>query len=530
MYRIYDILCGPDEDGARGAMTRLIACKGASHATCNGTRRSRMANDEGTARHLMNSALMLRKLQAAAVVATGEGAKRARARLEEGGKALEHAGVVCFDSATQRCQASSPDSDEHASALLDMRAAADALLYYNGGATMMQRYVSTRTPFMDADVLNNDRKAVDNVVSHDDAVTAVQTLVEDMVRFVQQESIELPHIFGKHDTVMMMLLERLCYERLAPMLEGVLHRLDLLLLDQCACNKRLDCFVRIVRWCGQMVTTLETGLDHSGPLADKEARHEIAQVLDDLLAPFVEGFVASQLEVLQKRLDVLLPNVSSALSVQYTLRHRHEQHAHAPDTDFAHADAAATTVEAKGSEKVCDASRQQGIGHNVAASVCHASRHPASRHPAAHDPDGHNAVDDDDKQGIGHNVAASVSVAAAVSDEAAVSHESKSHMGGGLDSEVPPRVGVRSGGALGWAEKRRQEVAHNLSKVVGKVQVSTACVDPRQVGAAGVWGTGRMWRASALEQPRTEVDSLEVYMSVPSMRRAGMSPHSRVVS
>ncbi len=260
------MLCSEDDDAAARAIKALVPDKAAS-------RRNAVRASEGKTSALLDSALMLRKLQAAAFVATGEGAKRARARLEEAGKSLEYAAVLCFDEASARCE--SEVLDGHSGALNDMRAAVDALLYYNGGATMMHRYVSTRKPFIDPDVIMGDRLAVEQVSSYSDAVVVMQGLVSDMLALVQAESRLLPHIFAANDAaVKLMLLQRLCYERLAPSLDGVMQRLRELHdaavgpdggeQELAASNRRLDATVAILQACALFLTRLETGIGLSG--------------------------------------------------------------------------------------------------------------------------------------------------------------------------------------------------------------------------------------------------------------------------
>ena len=268
--RIYEVLCSEDDDAAARAIKALVPDKAAS-------RRNDVRASEGKTSALLDSALMLRKLQAAAFVATGEGAKRARARLDEAGKSLEYAAVLCFDEASARCE--SELLDGHSGALNDMRAAVDALLYYNGGETMMHRYVSTRKPFIDPDVIMGDGLAVEQVSSYSDAVVLMQRLVSDMLAFLQGESRLLPHIFAANDAaVKLMLLQRLCCERLAPSLDGVMQRLrelhDAAVAPEAvaggadhglaASNLRLDAAVGILQACALFLTRLEAGVGLSG--------------------------------------------------------------------------------------------------------------------------------------------------------------------------------------------------------------------------------------------------------------------------
>jgi hypothetical protein len=285
----------------------------------------------------MDCALMLRKLQGAVIAATGEGAKRASVRLEEGGKALQHAALVCFDEAMERSESHPPDTAAHASALLDMRGAADAMLYYNGGATMMQRYVSTRRPFIDADIVTGDSEAVDHVKSHVDAVTHVQQLIEDMLTFVKAEARLVPQIFSNEQTVMGMILERLCYQRLAPNMQGVMaklaqlqqHHLDVLPPPSSislassrnfdVSDQILDSIVKIIECCWRFVVMLESDSHTSGTIVDIESRHEIIDIIYDILAPYVTDFLPQQVDVLTARVAVLLPAVTAQQLVQYDL-------------------------------------------------------------------------------------------------------------------------------------------------------------------------------------------------------------------
>ena len=332
------MLCGDNDDAAARALKALIPDTVGAAAGRSDKRRS----------DLMDAALMLRKLQAAAHVASGEGARRARARLEDAGKAMEHAGVLSFDDATARCDSAAPDSQAYAAALVDMRAAADALLYYNGGATVMQRYVSTRRPFIDADVILADRQAMEEVRSYADALDKVEHLINDMMLFVQAEARRLPQVFSNHDVVMLMLVERLCYERLAPMVEGVLEQAEA--AERCAyaerraladegegsvaapdpprsgreSNERLECKVKIVGACQRLLACLEDPNRHTPapdglqvPVADKDARDDVADIIADILAPYVHNFVEMQVDTLTERLTAYLPMVTPEDLVVY---------------------------------------------------------------------------------------------------------------------------------------------------------------------------------------------------------------------
>lgn len=300
------MLCSEDEDAAARAIKALIPEK------LDMRRNAARAND-GKTSALLDSALMLRKLQAAAFVATGEGAKRARVRLEEAGRSLEHAAVLCFDEASACYESAMQDGGS--GALLDMRAAVDALLYYNGGATIMHRYVSTRKPFLDPDIITGDRQAVEQVASYSDAVAVVERLVDDMLAFLHAETQLLPHIFANVEGVKLLLLHRLCYERLAPTLDGLMERLHELQdattdhtqeggvvhTHLASSNRRLDATVKILQTCALFLARLEAGVGLSGnpesnvavlhlpratshdltrnvagPLADKDAREEIS--------------------------------------------------------------------------------------------------------------------------------------------------------------------------------------------------------------------------------------------------------------
>ena len=331
------MLCGDDDDAAARAVKALVPDKAHGGA---GRVSSRAGDTRGS--DLMDSALMLRKLQAAALAATGEGARRARARLEAAGKALEHAGVLRFDEATARCDSAAPDSQEYASALVDMRAAADALLYYNGGATVMQRYVSTRKPFIDPDVILADRQAMEEVRSYPDALEKVERLIDDMLLFVQAEARRLPAVVSNPDAILLLLVERLCYERLAPMIEGVLDqaeaaaaRDDHLAHDPApsaaASNDRLECKVKVVRACLRFLASLKDPNRHMGasdglgvPVADKDAGDDMAGMVADILAPYVHDFVEVQVDTLMERLAAYLPVVAPDDLVVYDLHGRQQ--------------------------------------------------------------------------------------------------------------------------------------------------------------------------------------------------------------
>ena len=320
------MLCGEDEETATRAIKALVPDTPTAAAG-----RTNIREVRGSSSDLMDSALMLRKLQAAALAATGEGARRARLRLEDAGKALEHACILRFDEASARCDKDAAGSAEEACALLDMRAAADALLYYNGGMTVMQRYVSTRRPFIDPEVVMGDRQRVEEVTCAADALAKVEYLIDDMLVFLQAESRRLPHVFAKHDAVMLMLVERLCYERLAPMVQGVVARLYVgevgggeaevqgKFQAQNANDDRLDCKVKILEACARLLARLESGAGDSGPLAHKEAREEVADMLDNMLAPYVDEFVPEQLQLLTRRLAVYLPLVSAQDHAEYVV-------------------------------------------------------------------------------------------------------------------------------------------------------------------------------------------------------------------
>jgi len=175
--KIYEVLLGDDEDAVARTIKSLIPAAD-GNARAKSTRTT-----EGKCSEFMDSALMLRKLQAAALGAKGAAAERARERLELGGKMLEDAAIFSFDEAVQRCEAEAQDTPARARAILDMRAAADAMLYYNGGTTMMQRYVMTRKPFIDPDVIIGDRLQEGLTCPHT-AVEHVDRLIDEMLVFM----------------------------------------------------------------------------------------------------------------------------------------------------------------------------------------------------------------------------------------------------------------------------------------------------------------------------------------------------------
>ena len=310
---MYEDLCAEDEDAAARTLKVLVPDSFAADTRRKSTRATQARGSE-----FMEAALMLRKLQAAALAAHGEGAKRALVRLDSCSKSLEHAAIACFDAAMARCEDDTVVGGL-ASALLDMRAAGDALLYLNCGATTMQRYVSTRKPFIDPQVIIGDREAVDNIACYPDAAKHTQRVVDEMLVFVAAESRLLPHIFANEHMVMLMLLQRLCYERLEPMVHGVMARLSDLHDDDDSSeiSEKLDCVVEILRSVASFVAGLEAGVHNSGPLADKQVREEISDILDDILAPHVQDFVPQQLAALSGRLALFLPTITPAHTVEF---------------------------------------------------------------------------------------------------------------------------------------------------------------------------------------------------------------------
>jgi hypothetical protein len=227
---------------------------------------------------------------------------------------------LCFDEAMARCE--SGGAEVRVQALAEMRAAFDALLYYNGGATLMHRYVSTRRPFIDPDFIIGDQEALAHVTTFRAAEQLVARVVDDMLAFVEEEARVLSHIFVVDEQrVMLMLLQRLCYERLVPTVETLMHGLDDLMQEDPRASKapedtnlhhnssaaharthsgranaRLDCIVNILRSCAHFVRGLVSGVRETGPLVDKEVGEEISELVADLLAPHAIAF--EQLQVL----------------------------------------------------------------------------------------------------------------------------------------------------------------------------------------------------------------------------------------
>ena len=129
---MYEDLCAEDEDAAAHTLKVLVPDSFAADTRRKSTRATQARGSE-----FMEAALMLRKLQAAALAAHGEGAKRALVRLDSCSKSLEHAAIACFDAAMARCEDDTVVGGL-ASALLDMRAAGDALLSCQAGAAAVR--------------------------------------------------------------------------------------------------------------------------------------------------------------------------------------------------------------------------------------------------------------------------------------------------------------------------------------------------------------------------------------------------------
>eukprot|EP00802_Teleaulax_amphioxeia_P003495 Tamp_03498.p1 GENE.Tamp_03498~~Tamp_03498.p1 ORF type:complete len:677 (-),score=143.32 Tamp_03498:1666-3474(-) len=183
---------------------------------------------------------------------------------------------------------------------------------------------------------------MEEVRSYPDALEKVERLIDDMLLFVQAEARRLPAVVSNPDAILLLLVERLCYERLAPMIEGVLDqaeaaaaRDDHLAHDPApsaaASNDRLECKVKVVRACLRFLASLKDPNRHMGasdglgvPVADKDAGDDMAGMVADILAPYVHDFVEVQVDTLMERLAAYLPVVAPDDLVVYDLHGRQQ--------------------------------------------------------------------------------------------------------------------------------------------------------------------------------------------------------------